>query len=90
VLTHFNLQKQAVAAAKEKKSKEEQQEEREISRAMQKFLQLQAKGEHEPFIDGLVRTYPFTFSLFGQEQYAAVYERPQISCRWHVMRDAKH
>lgn len=23
---------------------------------MQKFLQLQGKGEHEPFIDGLVRT----------------------------------
>lgn len=48
-------QKKKQAAAKEKKSKEEIQEEREISRAMQKFLQLQGKGEHEPFIDGLVQ-----------------------------------
>jgi hypothetical protein len=40
---------------------------------MQKFLQLQGKGEHEPFIDGLVRTCrPLsTLTKFGNLQFNA-------------------
>lgn len=52
LLHHYHRQKQSGG----RKTKEELLEEKEITRSMQKFLQLHGKDEHEPFVDGLVRT----------------------------------